>query len=68
MVGFCCHGNQTRRQNTIILAILNSPYQNNILTKLESNCFSGFEGGHLKIPFLKFNVAMATQQNGHWSL
>ena len=23
---FCCHGNQTKRQITIILAILNSPY------------------------------------------
>ena len=41
---FCCHGNQTKRQNTIILAILNCPYPSNICTKLESNCFSGFEG------------------------
>ena len=30
---FCCHGNQTKRQITIILAILNCPYPSNICTK-----------------------------------
>ena len=43
---FCCHSNQTKRQITMILAtcILNCPYPSNICTKLESYCFSGFEG------------------------
>ena len=40
---FCCHGNQTKRQTTIILAILNCPYPSNFCTKLESYCFSGFD-------------------------
>ena len=67
MGAFCCHGNQTKRQITIILAILNFPHPSNICTKLESYCFSGLEGVVIqKIPFLKFNVAMATKQNGHW--
>ena len=35
MGAFCCHGNQTKRQITVILAILNWPYQSNICTKLE---------------------------------
>ena len=69
MGAFCCHGNRTKRQITIILAILNCPYPSNIRTKLESYCFSGFEGVViLKIFFiLKINVAIATKQNGHWS-
>ena len=34
----------------------------------KSYCFSGFKGGVIKkFPFLKFNVAMAIKQNGHWS-
>ena len=44
MGAFCCHGNQTKRQLTIILAILNCPYPSNICTKLESYCFSDFGG------------------------
>ena len=31
---FCGHGNQTERQITIILAILNCPYPSNICTRL----------------------------------
>ena len=34
MGAFCCHGNQTKRQITIILAIFKGPYPSNILTKL----------------------------------
>ena len=44
MGDFWSHGNQTKRQITTILAILNCPYPSNIYTKLESYCFSGFEG------------------------
>ena len=44
MGAFCCHGNQTKRQITIILAILNYPYPSNICIKLQSYCFSGFGG------------------------
>ena len=36
MRAFCCHSNQTKRQITINLAILNCPYPSNICTKLES--------------------------------
>ena len=39
---FSCHGNQTKRQIGILLAIFNCPYPSNICTKLESYCFSGF--------------------------
>ena len=54
MKAFCCHGNQTKRQITIILAILDCPYQSTICTKLESYCFSGFEVVVIKkIPFSK---------------
>ena len=68
MGAFCCHGNQTKRQITIILAISNCPYPSNTCTKLRSYCLSGFEGVVIqKNPFLKFNVAMATKQNGRWS-
>ena len=51
MGAFCCHGNQTKRQITIILAILNCPYPSNICTKSESYCFSGFGDVIQKIPF-----------------
>ena len=34
MGAFCCHGNQTKRQITIILAILNCPHPSNICTNL----------------------------------
>ena len=30
MGAFCCYGNQTKKHITIILAIFNSPYPNNI--------------------------------------
>ena len=42
MEAFCCHGNQTKSQIIIILAIFKSPYQNNILTKLVTNHIGGF--------------------------
>ena len=32
MGAFYCHGNQTKSQITIILAIIKSPYPSNILT------------------------------------
>ena len=69
MGAFCCHGNQTKRQITIILAILNCPYPNHIRTKLESYYIRGFEEVIIfkKNPFLKLNVAMATKQNCRWS-
>ena len=41
---FCWYGNQTKRQITVSLSILNYPYPSNICTKLESYCFSGFQG------------------------
>ena len=41
---FCYHGNQTKRQITIILVILKGPYPSNIPTKLGTNCFNGFGG------------------------
>ena len=44
MGAFCCHGNQTKRQITIILAIFKGPYPSNILTKLGTNGFNGFGG------------------------
>ena len=31
MGAFCCHGNQTKSQITIILTIFKSPYQSNIV-------------------------------------
>ena len=34
MRAFCCHGNQTKRQITMILAILSCPFPSNICTKL----------------------------------
>ena len=40
----CSHGNQTKRQIAIILIIFKDPYASNILTKLETNHFSGFGG------------------------
>ena len=43
-LSFCCHGNQTKSQITIILAILKSPNQRNILTKLGTNLINGFGG------------------------
>ena len=59
---FCCHGNQTKRQVVRLLAIFNCPYPFNICTKLESCCFSGFEGVVIKkIFFFKFIVAMETK-------
>ena len=59
--------NQTERQITIILAILNCPYPSNICTRLV--ILPQLFGDVIKknIFFLKFNVAMATKQNGHWS-
>ena len=53
MGAFCCHGNQTKSQITIILAIFKCPYQSNILTKLGTNekqkieFQDGPHGGHL---------------------
>ena len=48
--------------------VMNCPYPFNICTKSESYCFSGFWGVVIKNnPFFKFNVAMETKQNGHWS-
>ena len=44
MGAFCCHGNQTKRQITIILAIFESPYPSNILTYLGTNHLNGFGG------------------------
>ena len=44
MGAFCCHGNQTKGQITIILAIFKSPYQSTILTKLGTNRINGFGG------------------------
>ena len=44
MGAFCCHGNQTKWQITIILAIFKGPYPSNILTKLGNNRFNGFGG------------------------
>ena len=41
---FCCCGNQTKRQITIILANLNCLNPSNICTKLDSYSFSGFKG------------------------
>ena len=65
---FCCHGNQTKKQITIILAPLNCPYPSNICKELEPYCLNGFgEVVIRKISFLKLNVAMATKQNSHWS-
>ena len=62
---FCCHGNQTKRQISRLLAILNCPYQFNICTKLQSYCFSGFGESIIIfffiIFFFKFNVAMETK-------
>ena len=43
MGGFCCHGNQTKRQITINLAFLNGPYPSNILIKLGTNRFKGLK-------------------------
>ena len=60
---FCWHGNQTKQQITIILAILNCPYTSNIYTKLELYCFSGFRGGHLKIHFFFLNLMLPWQPN-----
>ena len=58
MGAFCWHGNQTTRQITLIVALLNCPYQSNICTKLESYCFSGFRRDVIyKNHFIKFNVA-----------
>ena len=48
MGAFCCHGNQTKSQITIILAIFKSPYQSNILTILGTNRIRGF-GDLLKV-------------------
>ena len=54
MGAFCCHGNQTKRQSTTILAIFNCPYPSNICTNLKSYCFSSFKGFyHLKNSFFK---------------
>ena len=59
---FCCHGNQTKRQIIIILAILNSPYPSNshnasvVLEEMSFNFFFFFE----------FNVAMETQHT-NWA-
>ena len=44
MGAFCCHGNQSKRQITIILAILKGPYPSNIPTKLGTNHLNGFGG------------------------
>ena len=67
---FSCHGNQTTRQIGRLLAIFNCPYPSNICTKLKSYCLSGFGGVVIQkkqtLAF-KFNVAMVTKQNGHWS-
>ena len=40
MGAFCCHGNQTKRQITVILAILHCPNTSNICTNSESYCIS----------------------------
>ena len=44
MGAFSGHGNQTKSQITIILAVFKSPYQSNILTKLGTNGINGFGG------------------------
>ena len=44
MRALSCHGNQTKRQITIILAIFKGPNPSNILTKLGTNHFNGFGG------------------------
>ena len=59
MGAFCCHGNQTKKQITIILAILNCPYPSHICTKLESYCFSCFEG----VVIYFFNLILPWQPN-----
>ena len=44
MGAFSGHGNQTKSQITIILAIFKSPYQNSSLTKLGTNRINVFGG------------------------
>ena len=44
MGAFCCHGNQTKEQITIILAIFKGPNPSNILTKVGTNPFNGIGG------------------------
>ena len=62
MGAFCCHGTQTKRQITTILAIPNCPYPSNICTKLESYCLSGFEGVSFK-KFFFLNLMLPWQPN-----
>ena len=52
---FCCHGKQNKRQITIILAILNCPYQSNLGIKLEFSASVVMMEFPFKIPFLKKN-------------
>ena len=49
MGAFCCHGNQTKSQITIILAIFKPPYQSNILNEFGANHINGFGGCRLKV-------------------
>ena len=61
MGAFCYHGNQTKRQITVILGILNCPYPSNICTKLESYCFRGFSGDPKKTTFFKIYCSHGNQ-------
>ena len=44
MGAFCCHGNQTKRQITIIFCYFELAVPKQHFTKLEPYCFSGFGG------------------------
>ena len=62
MGAFCCHGNQTKRQTTIILhvAILNCPYPSNFCTRLVI-LLQWFRSCHLKKSFIRIECCHGNQ-------
>ena len=52
MGAFCCHINQTKKQTTTTIAILNCPYPSNFCTKLVL-LLQWFRSCHLKKSFIK---------------